>query len=66
MAGQLCHHAIAPLRLLNFAAEALANLPVQINPAGVNGLHRALPGGGDEGGDFLEIGLVNRRWFIGC
>lgn len=41
MRGQLGHHAIAPLRLPDFAAEGLADLPIQLDQAGVDDLHGA-------------------------
>ena len=62
------HHTIAPLRLPNFAADGLADLPVQLDQAGVDGLHGALAGGADERGDFVKVGLRDEdgRVGVGC
>jgi hypothetical protein len=45
------------LRLPDFAADGLADLPVKLNQGGVDGLYGALAGGADERGDFAKVGL---------
>ena len=69
MPGQLGHHAIAPLRLPDFAADGLADLPpVKLDQGGVDGLHGALAGDADEGRDVVKVGLRDegRKGGVGC
>ena len=60
------HYAITLLRLLDLAADGLAKLPVRIDQDGVDGMHRALPGGGNACDDFLKTGLGSPQHLDGC
>ena len=56
VASQLINHAIAPFGSSNSLADALTNVPIEINQRGVDGLIRSLPGGSDELDNFLKTG----------
>jgi len=49
------HHAVAPFRGGDLAADPLADLPVQLDQGGVDRLHRALPGADDQLRDGGEV-----------
>jgi hypothetical protein len=57
MLGQLRHHPVAPFRLLDFAADELPHLPIQLDQRRIHRLHRTLPRGMDQLRDLVEIGL---------
>jgi hypothetical protein len=52
----LIDHTIAPFSRSNFLADDLADLPVQVNQRGVNGLNGALLGAGNELNDVGKCG----------